>query len=226
MTDDKKINQIVNQIDSLEDVDNLTDEHFEIVRKYVSHKDAFVRSRCAYMLGEFTFAEFRTEESFKLLIHLCSDEDAFVRTEAYDSLSLRSDRRSETLLYKAIQNESDELADRYAILSWCDVVYCLHEKYDDDIKFLLKVIETGKCPLECWYGLYRFGNRQALNKMLDFLKSEDYFIRCSVLNLLSDIAKTEDKDIIMSAVEELLKTEKTIAVKSDAEKLKALLSDI
>lgn len=220
MTDNEK----VNLIDSLEDIDNLNESHFEILQKYVSDKNAFVRSRCAYMLGKF-----RTEDSFELLIHLCSDSDSFVRTEAYDSLSLFPDERAESLLYKAILSEPDQLARGYAVLSWSDIVYCLHEKYDDDIKFLLDFLKTEKtemCRIDCWYGLYRFGCGQALSEILGFLKSEDYRIRCSVVNLLSDVIREEDKDIVMSAVEELLKTEETIAVKCDAEKFRALLSDM
>lgn len=171
MTNDEEINNIVNIIDSLENTENLTNKHFEILKKYISHENAFVRSRCAYML-----CEFGTEQARNLLYYLCS----------------------------------------YAVLSWCDVVYRLHVKYDNDMKFLL----------ECWYGLYLFGDGQALNKMLDFLKSKDYAVRCSVLNLLSDVMKKEDKYIIMSAIEELLKTEKTTAVKSDAEKIINLLADM
>lgn len=223
MTDNEK----VNLIDSLENIDNLTDKHFKTLLKYVSDKDAFVRSRCAYMLGEFVTAGFRKEESFELLIHLCSDEDAFVRTEAYDSLSLCPDKRSETLLYKSVLNDPDELARSYAVLAWCDVVCCLHEKYDNDIKFLLDTLGKEKsemCRLDCWYGLYRFGYEKALPQVLDFLKSKDYCRRCAVLNLLSDTMKAEDKDIIMSAVGELLITEKTIAVRSDAEKIRALIA--
>ena len=221
MTNDEEINNIVNIIDSLEDIENFTDKHFEIVRKYVSHENAFIRSRCAYMLGEFG-----TEQARNLLYDLCRDTDSFVRTETYDSLVFFPDSFTESLLYNAVMNETDDLACRYAVLSWCDVVYHLHEKYDNDMKFLLEILETGKCQFECRYGLYLLGDRQALNEMLDFLKSGDYTVRCSVLNLLSDIMKKEDKDIIMSAVEELLKTEETTAVKADAEKIMTLLAGI
>lgn len=223
MTDSEK----VNLIDSIENTDNFTEEHFKTVLKYISDKDAFVRSRCVYILGEFILADFRTESVIRLLLEMCSDEDAFVRTEAYDSLSLFPDGRAESLLYKAILNEPDELARGYSVLAWSDIVYCLHEKYDDDIKFLLDILEREKsemCLLDCWYGLYRFGYGQALSNMLNFLKSNDYCRRCAVLNLLSDIMKKEDKDIIIFAVEELLKIEKTTAVKSDAEKIMTLLS--
>lgn len=221
MTNDEEINNIVNIIDSLEDIENLTDKHFDIVQKYVSHENAFIRSRCAYILGQFG-----TERARNLLYNLCRDTDSFVRTETYDSLVFFPDSLTESLLYNAVMNETDDLACRYAVLSWCDVVYRLHEKHDNDMKFLLEILETGKCRLECWYGLYLFGDGQALYKMLDFLKSGDYAVRCSVLNLLSDVMKKEDKDIIMSAVEELLKTEETTAVKADAEKIMALLAGV
>ncbi len=225
MTDNEKISLI----DSMEDINNLTDEHFGIVLKYVSDKDSFVRSRCAYMLGEFMLAERKTKEALNLLLDLCSDKDAFVRTEVYDSLSLFPNKRAECLLYQAILNEPDELARSYAVLAWSDIVFCLHETHDDDIKFLLDTLGKEKsemCRLDCWYGLYLFGYGQALSHILGFLRSEDYCKRCAVLNLLSDIMRDEDKDIIMSAVEELLQTEETIAVKCDAEKLSTLIADM
>ncbi|MDE5582774.1 MAG: HEAT repeat domain-containing protein [Ruminococcus sp.] len=218
---DNEINNIVNIIDSIQDVENLNDMHFETIRKYVSHENAFIRSRCAYMLSEF-----RTEKAQYLLYDLCSDDNFFVRTEAYDSLVFFSDSHTENILRNAVMNETDSLAGGYAVTSWCDVVHQLHGKHDDDVKFLLEIFATGKYQLECLYGLYLFGDRQALNGMLDFLKSSDYTIRCSVINLISDIMKEEDKDIIKSAVEELMKTEQTKAVRSDIEKIMTLFDSM
>lgn len=214
----------ISLIDSLENSEAADSERFEIIRKYVTDDDSFVRSRCACIL-----AGFRNEESLELLVALCNDDDAFVRTEAYDSLSAFPCKRAEKLLYRAVSNEPDELARSYAIFSWAEVIYSLYGSCGNAVEFLFSVIRTEKserCRLNCYAGIYRLGYARVLPEILAFMKSENYHIRCLVANVLSEMVRREDKDIIMSAVAECLRTEETIAVRSSMESFRRILSEM
>lgn len=218
------VREKINLIDSLADIEEPDSVHFEILRKYVTDKSNFIRSRCAYMLRKF-----RNEESLSLLVALCSDTDAFVRTEAYDTLAFFPCKRVERLLYMAVSNDSAEQSRCYAILSWCYVIKSMHCNYDNDMQFLKGILRTEKserCRLYCYCGMYRFGYVKVLPEILGFIKSRNYTVRCSVANQLSEMARREDKNIIMTAVDSCLLAEETIAVKSSMQKLASVLSGI
>lgn len=218
------VREKINLIDSLADIEEPDSIHFEILRTNITDQNNFVRSRCAYMLRKF-----RNEESLCLLVALCSDADAFVRTEAYDTLSFFPCKRVERLLYMAVSNDSAEQSRCYAILSWCDVIHSMHRNYDGDIQFLTDILRTEKserCRLYCYCGMYRLGYAEVLPEILGFIKSENYTVRCSVANQLSEMARREDKDMIMTAVDGCLRAEETMAVKSSMQKLVSVLSGI
>lgn len=210
MTNDEKINLI----DSIEDIKDLGDKQFEILRNLSSDEDDFVRSRCAAQL-----VNFKTEESLNILLKLIGDKDSFVRTEAYDSITIFEAEVVEKALKKAIVDEQDNLARRYAILSWVDVFLSLNDATENDISFLKSQLNNEKsadCRLSYYYSLYLFGEETAINGILSFLEHQDYYIRCTVLSLLSDIANENNKELIKNAVTKLLITEDTIAVQERA----------
>lgn len=207
-------------IDSFECLDRLDDSHFEILKKFTFDEDSFVRSRCAALL-----INFETEESLKLLLHLSNDDDAFVRTEAYDSLGIFYYLEVEEVLFKAISFEEDGLAKKYSILSWADVSSKLHDNFEAHILFTRNLIQNNiseeydenQIRLACYYALQLFGCH-SIYKMIQFLDHNEYLIRCSALNLLYEVMSEENEELIKSAVTELLKKEKTVAVKCEAKK--------
>lgn len=208
MTDDKKIALI----DEMEDVE-LDVSHFKILKKLSSDENDFVRSRCASLL-----INFKTEESLTLLLDLCNDDDAFTRAEAYDSLAMFYNTRVEKALYNAINSENDELALRYAIVSWADIVSNLYsDGFKKHINFVLNKINTEiseGCLLAYYYALHLFGYNGAVEKIISFLKNDDYSIRCSSLNMLKDVLNEENKGLIKVSIIDRLKTEEAFAVKS------------
>jgi len=223
----KETRKKIDTIDAMADDDIvLDDSHFAILKSLSSDKDAFVRSRSAALL-----INFESEESLDLLLKLSGDDDAFVRTEAYDSLSVFHFENVEKTLYQAIISENDELARRYAILSWTDVSLHLYDNFGDKISFVLNKLETEDsdgCLLDYYRALHLFGHKGALDpleKMIEFLKNDYYAIRCAALNELIDAANEDNSEQIKRAVEELLKTEETIAVKSSAVQKLQILTD-
>ncbi len=193
MTDSEKINLI----DSLEEQE-LSDENFSILQCFSHDSDAFVRSRCAAVLINYSGGE-----ALRTLLRLANDEDAFVRTEAYDSLAAFPCRETELLLRHSIYPEDDELAAHYAILSWADVTAALHDEYDGQTAFVHKMLtdaEFSGCHAECFYALCRFGESGALEHLLSLLDDPDYVVRCTVCNLCKDLADAEHTPIIRNAI--------------------------
>lgn len=216
-----KVNEKVNLIDSIENINSPDSSYFKILKKFSYDKNSFVRSRCAALL-----INFETAESLKILLRLSNDKDAFVRTEAYDSLGIFYFPEVEKTLFRAINLEKDCFAKQYSILSWADVVSQLHDDFKENIIFVQNIIDNNQTEdydschirLSCYYALKLFGC-DVINNIFDFLNSEEYTVRCSALNLLNDVADDANRELIRSAVVELLKTEKNVAVKCEAEKV-------
>lgn len=219
MTDEEKISLI----DSLEKHET-TDENFLVLRRFSHDPDAFVRSRCAAVLVNYS-----GDEALRTLLRLANDEDAFARTEAYDSLALFPCRETELMLRHSIYPEDDELAARYAILSWTDVTAALYNEYDEQKKFVYDLIsdaEFSGCHTECFYALCRFGESGALQLLLTLLNDPDYTVRCSVCNLCKDLADAENAPIIRNAVSVHMMTETDRSVLSTMQNLLAHLETI
>lgn len=155
----------------------------------------------------------------KVLLQLACDKVALVRTEAYDSLSGFAFPEIEIFLKKAVKTERDALARTYAISSWTEVAIALFEDHSDDISFIKWMLEKTKikksehCLLECYYALYRFGEKEMLAKILSFFRSKDYRIRLAVFHVLEEIVDDENRDKIIDAIENMLIEETAVGVK-------------
>ena len=213
MTVDDKLNIL----DKLDELDELTDEHFLVIKQYVSDDDEFVRSRCAALLVNYS-----NNESMDLLLTLMKDEDSFVRTEAYDSLAIFNNKTVEQSLHEAIKTETDDLARGYAILSWGDVISGLHCNTKKNINFIKQQKAEEKvssCILHCCYALYINGQKEFFPEIISFLEDDDYHVRCATLSTLNEIIDINNQEQIKKSVIKMLETEQSIAVRDRAIKL-------
>ncbi len=211
------IKEKINIIESMKNTENFNNEHFSLLYSCLKDESNIVRNRAVNMLSNF-----QTEDSLELLINMCDDNDAFVRTEVYDTLSSFACKRTAKILYNAMQAEKDEVARSYAILSWSKVVKCIYSDYLNNIYFLLELAlseKSERCILFSYCGAYILGYKKALQKILNFIENNDYTLRYSTANLLSEIIEYEDKDIVISAIKKKLNNEETIVVRSSMEKL-------
>lgn len=197
----------------------LTKKHIKIISVFANDKDALIRGRCAKLL-----ANASTSKAKHMLLTLASDKNTLVRTEAYDSLSEFPSKNVQKFLKQAIIHESNALARSYAILSWADITQALgvrkkHKKFLKQLKKLPNMRKSEPCMLSFYYAKYLFGHKKAINKILLFLKSSDYQIRCSALNLLQDIVSPENRQYIESSLEQLLQQEVCDSVSENATEL-------
>lgn len=197
----------------------LTKKHIKIISAFANNKDALIRGRCAKLL-----ANASTSKAKRLLLTLACDKDALVRTDAYDSLSGFPSKNVQKFLKQAMIHESNALARSYAILSWADITQTLgvhkkQKKFLKQLKTLSNMKKSEHCMLSFYYAKYLLGHKKAINKILLFLKSSDYQIRCSTLNVLQDIVSPENRPYIEPSLEQLLQQEVCTSVRENATEL-------
>lgn len=197
---------------SLEDK-TISPEDASLIYECLTDEDALVRCEAVSLLSHPELKDI--EKEIQLLLSMCDDADAFVRTEAYDVLSGFHDKRTPERLQQAILHEQDELARSYAVMSWADTVSDIPESVQF-IQEYQKTETSESCLLSCAYALYQFHDAGSLEKMLSFLNSEDYHIRCSVVNSLR-FADESDLPVICQAFRNCYASEETRAVRSAIE---------
>ena len=212
------------KIEFLEQLDKISDKYINVLSQLALDKDINIRCKVAELLINARGKNYR-----KILINLAKDKDSLVRTEAYDSLCVYPCKKVEKLLERAMKEEKDELACSYAIMSWGDVVYEIYDDIIDKINVIDEIrnrkliIDSEQCMLSCEYVCYLFGINNSFERIIAFENSNDYHIRCSVINILCDILDEDNEHEIRGILNEVIVKEKVFAVKSCAEKVLAML---
>ena len=150
-----------------------------------------------------------------------------IRTEAYDAMGCYFEQEVITSLERAILSEKNGLARSYVIDSWIYIQQYLCSDRVEVIAYLDRILgkeNDDYCILSCLYGKYSFGERNILDRILSYMENEDYHIRCSALSVISLILEDKNctelcKEKIITMVTELLKKEKTKAVRISAEEI-------
>lgn len=222
MTSKEKVDLLI----SYEDKQELTNNQFKKLLKFSNDNNAFVRSIVAELL-----INFKNKRSKKKLLKLSCDKKAIVRTNAYDSLRIFESKDVEKFLKKVIQKERNKIACAYAIMSWADIAVALDvdtskkRLFVKKIKKLHKIQKSEQCILSCCYAQYILGRKKSLKEIIDFLKSKDYRVRCAAINTLWEIIEYDNYEIIKESLRELIEKEDTIAVKSNAMKLRQFIDN-
>lgn len=213
MTSEMKIKMLI----KYENKQKLTYKHFCKIKKFSDDKDALVRSMVADLLVNFSY-----EEAKKILLKLARDKKSMVRIDAYDSLAVFAFEDVEIFLKKAILHEKNEMACAYAIMSWGDISGALggdmqkRKFFVNKIKMLERIKNSERCMLSCYYVEYILGRRERIKKIMFYLNSENYHIRCSTINILWSLLDIDNQEIIKKSLIELTNTEKIYAVKENA----------
>ena len=195
----------------------ISPEDVSLIYECLTDEDALLRSEAVSLLSRPELKDI--EKDIQILLSMCEDADALVRTEVYDVLSAFIDKRIPERLRQAILHEPDEIARSYAIMSWADSVRDFVSDFSEPIAFIQKYQKTEtseSCLLSYAYARYLFHDAGSLEKMLSFLNSEDYRIRCSVVNSLR-YAHEQDLSVICQAFRNCYTSEETRAVRSTIE---------
>ena len=120
------------------------------------------------------------------------------------------------MLKEIAQKDRNSTVRGYAILSLGDIAVKINRE-NETIHFLEnrrineKVVFT---RIDILAVLYNLGITEHLNNILDLINTPDYQNRCIVIDYLHDIVNNENKDIILKAMLEQKKIEKSRAVVS------------
>ena len=210
---------------SYDEKGELKEKHLRKLIKFSKDKDSLVRSSAASIL-----INFENKAAKKALLGLACDKKAVVRCEAYDSLSVFHRKDVEKFLKKAVEEEENELALSYAIMSWADVAAArgknVEEKrgYATHLQRIMQIKKWNQCSMSCFYAEYVLGRKSAINGIICYLEVPDYRLRCGEINLLELLAEDENRELIKESLEKRLEHEETAAVMSAAEKLLKKLS--
>ena len=224
MTDEEKLT-LIQKYEELSE-EEFKEECFEDLKKFAFDKDDTVKTFTSSVLSHFVNTA-KQQEAIEILLQLCREENELIRTEAYDAIGCYCEKRVVENLEKAILSEKDGLARSYAIDSWIYVQQHLCTIETEVIGYLNAILEKERddnCILNCLYGKYSFGERAILDEILNYIENTDYHIRCSVLSIIQLILEDENcteewKRKIKTTLTELLKREKTNAVKEQVEEV-------
>ena len=205
---------------SYEEKEELKEKHLKQLIRFSKDKDPLVRSSAASLL-----INFENKAAKKALLGLARDKKAMVRCEAYDSLSVFHRKDVEKFLKKAVEEEENELALSYAIMSWADVAAARGKKveekrnYATHLQRIMQIKKWNQCSMSCFYAEYVLGRKSAIQGIIYYLEGSDYRLRCGAINLLELLAEDENRELIKESLEKRLEHEETAAVRSAAEKL-------
>ena len=118
-------------------------------------------------------------------------------------------------------NDSSLLVKNYAILSLVDIMNYIEIDRDELKNLFLNISREDEISISaaCFKGLYVLGYKEYLKNIIDLAVAENYQDRCAVVNILGDIITNDNNQIILSALKDLKKTEKSEAVNSTIDRI-------
>lgn len=205
------------RLSEMQEKDDLSDDDYEILNDITKSDDMCLKCDAADILIDHT-----ANQAVEILKMLSNDNDATVRASAYDNMWVFEKQDFDEILRNAVAHEKDGIARSYAIFS-------LYDLYSENIcdtaeliAFMHKLYPTEKdrkCKLQYLRNFYLSGETDKLSEIIAYLEDEDYRMRITVVNTISEMLNKENKEVLLSVVRKRLKTEKSAAVKASLEKL-------
>ena len=157
-------------------------------------------------------------EVYKLL----DDSDECVRIEMIEACYACEQEEIHKKLIDKLET-AEGLEKGYLLLT---LAYIYEEEKEKIVPALKKGITSNDAmeKLDSYIGLMILGWSGYLKEVLDFFSSPDYHLRCAAINLISELIQNEridfeDINTIKNALFQLIKIEKTNAVKSSMNNL-------
>lgn len=204
------------RLPNMSEKEALSDYDYEFLTEIAQGDDMCLKCDTADLLIDHT-----TKQAVEILKMLSNDNDATVRASAYDNMWVFETQDFDGILRNAVANEKDGTARSYAIFS----LYDLYSENGCDtaglIDFMHKLYRTEKdrrCKLQYLRNFYLSGETDKLSEIIAYLEDEDYRMRITVVNTISEMLNKENKEVLLSVAKKRLKSEKSVAVKASLEK--------
>ena len=142
-----------------------------------------------------------------------------MRANACDSLRAFPTLAVCRRLEEVIREDESDLVRYYAVVSLSDIAQSAGADLEACKALLRKTAESAEEGLKaaCFRGLYRLGEHENLERLMDMISSPDYHVRCQAVNLLGDLITDENRGRITALLERQRATESTQAVRSAIE---------
>ena len=197
--------------------DGFDDNDIAALRRLSQHQDSEVRYYVAELLvnADATQAE-------DILVPMLDDKEYLVRVNACDSLCISSNPKVLELLKKVLIRDKSALVRHYAALSIGDIASKSEIKKEELLRFLeqrLHKEKTEHTKIAFFSTMFVLGEEKYFQYLLEQLKGVKYRNRCATVNTLAYIASVKNREEIITALEELKKTETTVAVNSTLDRV-------
>lgn len=160
------------------------------------------------------------------LCRLAKDEDAQVRVEAVDSLCGFSCPDSYAVMRSAIL-DSDRLVRAYAAFGVAVIGRTVEPESAQEILLCAEARDTDPRVLTGIYeGLYILEQKSAFDKLIRLFSSNDYHIKCAVLNALIEILNDENRSMVQSFINSIDLSICTTAVTDTLKRLRVRCMDM
>lgn len=204
------------RLSDMSEKEALSDYDYEFLTEIAQGDDMCLKCDTADLLINHT-----TKQAVEILKMLSNDNDATVRASAYDNMWVFETQDFDGILRNAVANEKDGTARSYAIFS----LYDLYSENGCDtaglIDFMHKLYRTEKdrrCKLQYLRNFYLSGETDKLSEIIAYLEDEDYRMRITAVNTISEIRNKGNNDVLLSALKNRLKAENSEAVKASIKK--------
>lgn len=204
------------RLSDMSEKEALSDYDYEFLNEIAHGDDMCLKCDTADLLIDHT-----TKQAVEILKMLSNDNDATVRASAYDNMWVFETQDFDGILRNAVANEKDGTARSYAIFS----LYDLYSENGCDtaglIDFMHKLYRTEKdrrCKLQYLRNFYLSGETDKLSEIIAYLEDEDYRMRITAVNTISEIRNKGNNDVLLSALKNRLKAENSEAVKASIKK--------
>lgn len=201
-----------NLLNTISDLDCITEKEIKILNILSNDKGDEIRTQVASILENTD-----SIEAENILIRLLQDPSGLVRASACDSLRFSSSLEVLYLLMDIIKKDTTDLVRGDAAISIASILVNINKiekEYVDFFEDILKKEKVKWVKLNIYQSLYFLGKKDYLYKLIDELNNKHFRKRALVVNLLYGIVTDENRKIIRSSIEGLLKKEDTILVKS------------
>ena len=178
------------------------------VEACLTARNWLLRTQAAVCLGELLEPDGSKRPALR---NLLKDKEWVVRIDAMESLATLEDLGSMPQIAKLLSDKNGIVRSYAATIlaEKCDIAY------KSRISKLLPAERDPHARVGFLAALFRMGDHRLLPQLLDFLQSEIYQIRCSVIHNVEELPLSEaERAIVIKTLLKLRRKEPTIAVKS------------
>lgn len=161
-------------------------------------------------------------DNIDVVLKLLSDTDECVRIEMIEACYACEQELIRNKLFQMLKNAKG-LEKGYLLLTLSYIYQDNKKKIEDILNENIHSLDVYE-KVDAYIGLIILGYDSYLEEVLKFLESSEYYVRCAVLNMLSeliqnDLIKKEDFKTIVNVVNKIRDKEETQAVNSSIQHL-------